>query len=157
MVLRALIAALLIPALGAGTALGVLHAMAAYTGAGLDDVMQACAPAGLAPLLSAECEPVQPHYWLLLLSGAVAGSGLGLMLLRLIAGRTDWSVFSFRGLLAALVISGQWLILIAAAYVAQQQWLPDLPATTLLMIAAPAATILLWLVMGALRLRDDSD
>lgn len=157
MVLRALIAALLIPALGAGTALGVLHAMAAYTGAGLGDVMAACAPDQTVLFLSPECEPVQAHYGLILLSGAVAAAGLGLMLLRLIAGRTDWSVFSFRGLLAALVVSGQWLILIAAAYVACQQWLPDLPATTLLMIAAPAAAILIWLVMGALRLRGDSD
>lgn len=155
MVLRALIAALLIPALGAGTAFGVLHAMAAYTGANLSDVMAACAPSHLAPLLSHECEPVQAHYWLLLLSGAVAAAGLGLSLLRAIAGRTDWSVFSFRGLLAALVVAGQWLILIGAAYLAKQQWLPDLSTTTLLTSAAPAATILLWLIMSALRLRGD--
>jgi hypothetical protein len=155
MFVRALIAAFLAPALGAAAALGVLQAMAAYTGAALSDVTAACAPAGLALFLSPECEPVQPHYWLLLFSAATAAAGLGLIALRLIGGRTDWSVFSFRGLMASLVVAAHWVILIAAAYIAQQQWLADMPATALIMLAAPAAGLALWLAMSALRLRAD--
>ncbi|HRK62912.1 MAG TPA: hypothetical protein PLN53_00870 [Terricaulis sp.] len=155
MALRALIAALLIPALGAGTALGVLHAMAAYTGAGLDDVMQACAPAGLAPLLSAECEPVQPHYWLLLLSAATAVAGLGLMLLRLMGGRTDWSVFSFRGLLAAPIVTAQWATLVWSAYLAEAQFFDRLPAAQLILAATLLSGLALWGLIGLLRLRTD--
>lgn len=155
MALRALIAALLIPALGAGTALGVLHAMAAYTGAGLDDVMQACAPAGLAPLLSAECEPVQPHYWLLLLSAATAVAGLGLMLLRLMGGRTDWSVFSFRGLLAAPIVTAQWATLVWSAYLTEAQFFDRLPAAQLILAATLLSGLALWGLIGLLRLRTD--
>jgi len=152
---RALIAALLVPALGAGVAIGVLHAMAAYTGAGLGDVLRACAPDQLVPFLSQECQPVQAHYWLIAFSGAVGVGGLGLLLLRLVAGRTDWSVFSFRGLLAALVVCGQWLVLVGAAYVAAQQWLPETSSLTIIAVAAPAGVLLVWVIMSALRLHGD--
>lgn len=155
MVLRALIAVLLVPALGAGMALGVLQAMAAYTGAGLGDVMQACAPARVEVLLAPECEPVQAHYWLVLLSAATAAAGFGLLLLRLLGGRTDWSVFSFRGLIASLIVATQWAILVAAAYLAKTQWLPEMPTAHTLALAAPAAALFLWLTMSALKLRGE--
>lgn len=153
MIVRALIAILLAPALGVAAALGVLYAMAAYTGADLSDVAAACAPAAPVLMLSPECEPVQGHYWLMLLSAGAAAAGLALLLLRLIGGRTDWSVFSFRGLIAALVAAAHWAILIGAAYLAQQYWAPEMQASTLLMIAAPLALLALWIGVSALRLR----
>lgn len=151
--LRAIVAALLVPALGAGATLGVLHVMAAYNGAGLGDVMAACAPDRVALMLSPECEPVQPHYWLLLLCAATAAAGLVLMLLTLLGGKTDLSVFSFRGLLAAPVATAQWLILIGVVYLAQQHWRPELSSLPWLAGAALGGGLFLWALVSVLRLR----
>jgi hypothetical protein len=155
MALRALIAALLIPALGAGATFGVLHAMAAYTGAGLEDVLKACAPDRLTLFLSPECEPVQPHYWLILGSAATATAGLVLILLCALGGRTELSVFSFRGLIAAPIVTAHGAIIAATIYLAEAQWQDRVPAVQLLGGAALVAGLGLWLLAGALRLRAD--
>lgn len=155
MALRALIAALLIPALGAGVAVYVLQSMAAYTGAGLGDVLSACAPDRLTLFLSPECEPVQPHYRLVLGSGATAAAGLVLLLLCAIGGKTDLSVFSLRGLFAAPIVTAQAAILVAATYLAKEQWLNDTPASQVLPAAALGAGLVLWLLASVLRLRAD--
>lgn len=152
--LRAIIAALLVPALGAGATLAILHAMATYTGADLSDVMNACAPDHVTLMLSPECEPVQPHYWVLLLSAATAAAGVGLMVLTLIGGKTDLSVFSFRGLIAAPIATAQWLILIGVVYLAQQHWRPEVSPLPYLAGAALGGGFLLWALVSVLRLRD---
>lgn len=153
--LRAIIAALLVPALGAGATLAILHVMAAYNGAGLGDVMQACAPNHVTLMLSPECEPVQTHYWVLLLSAATAAAGVGLMLLTFIGGKTELSVFSFRGLIAAPIATAQWLILIGVVFLAQQHWRPELPSLPWIAGAALGGGLLLWALVSVLRLRGD--
>jgi hypothetical protein len=153
--LRALIAVLLVPALGAGVSIAVLHSMAAYTGAGLADVRAACAPEQVVLFLSRECDPVQAHYWLLLLCAAAAAAGLALVLLRLIGGRTDFSLFSIRGLLGAPIVTAQWVILAAAAYLAEAQWFDRVPARVLLPAAVLGAGLVLLLLVNLLRLRAD--
>ena len=151
--LRAMIAALLVPALGAGATVGILHVMAAYNGAGLGDVVSACAPDHVTLMLSPECEPVQPHYWVLLLCAATTAAGVGLMLLALLGGKTDLSVFSFRGLLAAPIASAQWLIQIGVVYLAQQHWRPEVSPLPWLAGAALGGGLLLWALVSVLRLR----
>ena len=63
--------------------------------------------------------------------------------------------FVYGGLIASLIVATQWAILVAAAYLAKTQWLPEMPTAHTLALAAPAAALFLWLTMSALKLRGE--
>lgn len=163
--LRALIAALFIPAIGAGLAFYILHSMAAYTGASLDDVMSACAPSTLVLTLSPECAPVQPHYWLILASAVTAVVGVALIIAFIVASLVTggnrvllsivFPTLSFVGLmLVGALVTAQIAILAAGMYLAEAYFFNQVHTVIILVIAGAGALFglsIVWRTLGMFR------
>lgn len=161
--LRAIFAALFIPALGAGVTLFIIHSLAAAEGATLSDIAALCLPAGPSLTLAPVCANIQNHYTLLLVCAAVAAAGFLLIAAFAVASFVTGAnrvllsfVFpglSFAGLVlvAALVIT-QIGIIAATAYFAEAYWLGQVHVVILLGVAALGALLGLGILWRTLRM-----
>ncbi|MGD9967656.1 MAG: M48 family metalloprotease [Hyphomonadaceae bacterium] len=131
--LRAIFAALLVPALGAAIVLYIINAAAASEGASLRDIAQLCLPQTPGLTLSPLCSNLQDHYLFLLGCAATAAAGLALIVAFTLASAATGSnrvllsfVFpglSFAGLLlVSLIVTAQIGIVAATAYFAEAFW-----------------------------------
>lgn len=144
--LRAIFAALFIPALGAGLTYFIIQSAAARAGLASGDLLAYCLPAGFSISLQPMCAAIQPHYQLLLACAATAAAGLFVIaafaLASFVTGanRVLLSVvfpgLSFAGLvLVALIVSAQIGIIAAAAYFAEAFFLGQVHTIVLLILA----------------------
>jgi Zn-dependent protease with chaperone function/uncharacterized tellurite resistance protein B-like protein len=161
--LRAVFAALFVPALGAGLTLYIVHAAAASEGAALSDVIAICLPSGFSFSLNPMCANIELHYQLLLVCAATAAAGLGVIAAFTIAGfltganRVLLSVvfpgLSFVGLvLVALIVTAQIGIIAGAAYLAEAFFLKQVHAIVLLVLAGFGALLGLTMLWRTIRM-----
>lgn len=161
--LRAIFAALFIPALGAGVTLYILHSLAVGEGATLGEIAGLCLPGGFSLNVAPVCANIQNHYTLLLACAGAAAAGLALILVFSLASLATGAnrvllsfVFpglSFLGLVlvAGLVIT-QIGIIAATAYFAEAHWLGQVHVTILLGLAAIGALLGLGILWRTLRM-----
>ncbi|MGD9979973.1 MAG: M48 family metalloprotease [Hyphomonadaceae bacterium] len=144
--LRAIFAALFVPALGAAIILYIINAAAASEGASLSQIARLCLPDGPRLALSPICANLQDHYTFLLACAATAAAGLALIVAFTLASAATGSnrvllsfVFpglSFVGLLlVALIVTAQIGIVAGAAYFAEAFWFGQVHVTVLLGLA----------------------
>ncbi len=161
--LRAIFAALFIPALGAALTLYIIHSAAATEGASLSDIATLCLPGGPSLTLSPLCANIQNHYSLILLCAATAAAGLGLIaifsLASILTGANRvllsfiFPGLSFLGLVVvALLVIAQIGIIAATAYFAEAFWLGQVHVTILLGFAAIGALLGLGILYRTLRM-----
>src|SRR5690606_13423984 len=141
--LRAIFAALFIPALGAAITLYIIHSLAAAEGATLGEIATLCLPDGIGLTVAPMCGNIQNHFTLLWVCAGAAAVGLALILAFSIASLVTganrvllsfvFPALSFGGLVlvAALVIT-QIGIIAATAYLAEAHWLGQVHVTILL-------------------------
>jgi len=144
--LRALFAALFVPALGAGVVLYIIHTAAVREGADLAAIYAFCAPQGFSLTLNPACANINLHYQVLLACVATALAGLAVIAAFAIAAFVTGAnrvllsfVFpglSFIGLvLVALIVTAQIGIVAAAGYLAEAFFLQQVHTTVLLIFA----------------------
>jgi Zn-dependent protease with chaperone function/uncharacterized tellurite resistance protein B-like protein len=144
--LRAILAALFIPALGAAVVLYIVNAAAAAEGASLGQIAQLCLPNGPSLTLAPVCANIQDHYTFLLVCAATAAAGLALIVAFALASVATGSnrvllsfVFpglSFVGLLlVAFIVMAQIGIIAGTGYFAEAYWLGQVHVTVLLGLA----------------------
>ena len=161
--LRAIFAALFIPALGAAITLYIIHSLATAEGMTLNDIGALCLPGGPSLTVAPVCANIQNHYSLLLLCAGAAASGLALIVAFSLASLATGAnrvllsfVFpglSFIGLvLVALLVITQIGIIAATAYFAEARWLGQVHVTILLGFAAIGALLGLGILWRTLRM-----
>ncbi|MCX7356679.1 MAG: M48 family metalloprotease [Alphaproteobacteria bacterium] len=161
--LRAIFAALFIPALGAALTLYIIQSAAAAEGASLSDIAHLCLPGGPSLSLSPVCANIQNHYTLLLVCAATAVAGLALILAFSLASFFTGAnrvllsfIFpglSFLGLVVvALLVVAQIAIIAATAYFAEAFWLGQVHVTILLGFAAIGTLLGLGILWRTLRM-----
>lgn len=161
--LRAIFAALFIPALGAAVTLHIIQSAAASEGASLADIASFCLPNGTSLTLVPACANIQNHYALLLVCAATAAVGLALILAFAIAGFVTGAnrvllsfVFpglSFVGLVCvALLVIAQIGIIAATAYFAEAYWWGQVHLAILLSFAGLGALLGLGILWRTLRM-----
>lgn len=161
--LRAVLAALFIPALGAGLVLYILSV--STTGVSIGDLTGRCQPDGLSLTLAPACAGVQMHYYFLVLCAATAAAGLGLIVSFALASFLTGSnrvllsfvfpALSFIGLvMVAVIVTAQIAILAWGAYFAEAHWLGQTHAFVLFIFAGIGALLglsILWRTMRMFR------
>lgn len=161
--LRAIFAALFIPALGAALTLYIIQSAAAAEGATLLDIAHLCLPGGPSLSLSPVCANIQNHYTLLLACAATATAGLALIMAFSVASFVTGAnrvllsfIFpglSFLGLVVvALLVIAQIAIIAATAYFAEAFWLGQVHMTILLGLAGLGALLGLGILWRTLRM-----
>jgi Zn-dependent protease with chaperone function/uncharacterized tellurite resistance protein B-like protein len=161
--LRAIFAALFIPALGAGLTLYIINSLAAQAGGTLDDIVGLCLPESFSLTVAPVCSNIQSHYSMLLVCAATAAAGLALIAAFAVASVVTGSnrvmlsvVFpglSFLGLvLVSLLVIAQIGIISAAAYFAEAYWWGEVHLTILLSFAALGALLGLGILWRTLRM-----
>lgn len=161
--LRAIFAALFIPALGAAVTLYILNQLAAGEGATLVDIAALCLPNGFSLNVAPVCANIQNHYTLLLVCAAAAAIGLALIAAFSVASFLTGAnrvllsfVFpglSFVGLvIVALLVVTQIGIISATAYFAEAHWWGQVHMSILLGFAALGAVLGLGILWRTLRM-----
>jgi len=159
--LRAVFAALFIPALGAGLILYIANAILAASGGSLG----ACMPEGFNMTLAPSCTGVQTHYSYLLLCAATAAAGLLLIatfaLASFVTGANRvllsfvFPALSFAGLImVAAIVTAQVAILAWGAYLAEDFFLGQTHAIVLWILAGIGVALgasILWRTMRMFR------
>lgn len=161
--LRAIFAALFIPALGAAITLYIIHSLAAAEGVTLGDITAICLPDGLSLTVAPMCGNIQNHFTLLWVCAGAAAVGLALILAFSIASFVTganrvllsfvFPALSFAGLVlvAGLVIT-QIGIIAATAYLAEAHWLGQVHVTILLGFAGIGALLGLGILWRTVRM-----
>jgi Zn-dependent protease with chaperone function/uncharacterized tellurite resistance protein B-like protein len=158
--LRAILAALFIPALGAAL---VLYILAAGTGQGLNALAAQCLPPGPSLTVAPSCAGLQHHYWFLLGCAATAAAGLFVIaafsLASLLTGANRvllsfvFPGLSFVGLvLVALIVAAQIGIVAAAGYFAEAFWFNQVHAGVLIGLAAMGGLLGLGILWRTIRM-----
>jgi Zn-dependent protease with chaperone function/uncharacterized tellurite resistance protein B-like protein len=161
--LRALFAALFIPALGAAVTLFIIQSAAASEGATLGQIASFCLPNGFSLNLAPVCSNIQDHYTFVLGCVATAAAGVALIISFSLASAATGSnrmllsfVFpglSFLGLvLVALIVTAQIGIIALTAYFAEAFWLGQVHTTVLLGFAAIGALLGLGILWRTVRM-----
>lgn len=161
--LRAIFAALFIPALGAAITLFILQQLAAGEGASLSDIAALCLPGGPSLTVAPVCANIQNHYTLLLVCAGTAATGLALIVAFSVASFVTGSnrvllsfvfpALSFLGLvLVALLVITQVGIIAATAYFAEAHWLGQVHMAILIGFAAIGALLGLGILWRTIRM-----
>ena len=161
--LRAIFAALFVPALGAGLTFYIIQDAAARAGLGSGDVFAYCLPGGFSLSLQPMCAALQPHYYLLLACVAAAAAGLVVIaafaLASILTGanRVLLSVvfpgLSFAGLVVvALIVTAQIGIIAGAAFLAEAHFLGQVHTIVLLILAGFGAVLGLSILWRTIRM-----
>lgn len=161
--LRAIFAALFIPALGAAVVLYILQQLAAGEGATLGEIASLCLPNGPSLNVAPVCANIQNHYTLLLACAGAAAAGLALIVAFSLASIVTGSnrvllsfvfpALSFLGLvLVALLVITQVAIIAATGYFAEAHWLGQVHVSILLGFAALGALLGLGILWRTIRM-----
>jgi Zn-dependent protease with chaperone function/uncharacterized tellurite resistance protein B-like protein len=160
---RALFAALFVPALAGGLVIYILQSAAAQNGLTLSDLTNVCTPGGFALSLHAECAALTLHYHFLLLCAATAAAGVlviaAFALASVITGSNRvmlsfvFPALSFVGLiLVSAIVTAQIAILAGAIYFAEQFWLDRVHTSVVLVLAGIGALLGLSILWRSIRM-----
>lgn len=161
--LRALLAALVIPALGTGLILYILANTAGAQGLSVQALATNCLQDGFSFSVAPQCAALQNHYSYLLLCAATAVAGLGIIAAFMIASVLTGSnrvllsfVFpslSFIGLImVALIVTAQIAILAGGVYFGEQFWLDQVHWIAIIVLAGAGALFGLMILYRTLRM-----